>query len=162
MFHRRLRDPLLLGATALAGLLATSWGAAAEPAARREASIPFAASNGIRDWQADGSQGLWVRANSGAWYYGKFSFPCSGLQFHEGLRFKFNPDGSFDRWSAILTREQGRCLFKSFEASDGPPKPVKPAPAASAPPAGATQPAPGAAPATTPPATPPADAGTGH
>ena len=133
MYRRRLRDPLLLAATALTGLLAAPLGSAAEPAAKREASIPFAAEHGIRDWQADGSQGLWVRANSGAWYYGKFSFPCTGLQFQEGLHFKFNPDGSFDRWSAVLTRDQGRCLFTSFEPSAGPPKPVKKA----APPAAA-------------------------
>jgi hypothetical protein len=125
MFRRRLRDALLLAAAALSGLLAASAGSAAEPAAKREASIPFAADRGIRDWQADGSQGLWVQANSGAWYYGKFSFPCTGLQFQEGLKFKFNPDGSFDRWSAVLPRDQGRCLFTSFEPSAGPPKPVK-------------------------------------
>ena len=134
MFRRRLRDPLLLAAAAITGLLAAALGSAAEPAAKRGASIPFAADRGIRDWQADGSQGLWVRANSGAWYYGKFSFPCTGLQFQQGLHFKFNSDGSFDRWSAVLTRDQGRCLFTSFEPSAGPPKPLKkPAPSAAAP-----------------------------
>ncbi len=147
MFHRRLRDPLLLAATALTGLLAAPLCGAGEPAARHEASISFAAEHGIRDWQADGSQGLWVRANSGAWYYGKFSFPCTGLQFQEGLHFEFNPDGSFDRWSAVLTRDQGRCLFTSFEANAGPPKPVKQqAPTAAAP--AAAPAAPSATPAT--------------
>ncbi len=141
MFRRPLRNPLLSGAAALTALLAAPLCLPAETSAVREASIPFAAENGIRDWQADGSQGLWVRANSGAWYYGRFSFPCTGLQFKEALRFKFNPDGSFDRWSAVLTREQGRCLFKTFEASAEPPKSVKqPPPAVSAP---AASPAPG-------------------
>ena len=141
MFRRRLRNPLLSTAAALTALLAAPLCLPAEAGAVGEPSIPFAAENGIRDWQADGSQGLWVRANSGAWYYGRFSFPCTGLQFREALRFKFNPNGSFDRWSAVLTHEQGSCLFKTFETSTGPPKPMKkqPPPAA-APPA---SPAPG-------------------
>lgn len=157
MFRRRLRDPLQFLPSVLGLLLAAPLCLAAESGAQREASIPFAAENGIRDWQADGSQGLWVRANSGAWYYGRFSFPCTGLQFKEALHFKFNPDGSFDRWSAVLTREQGRCIFKSFETSAGPPKPVKPQAPAAAP-----QPAPKPAPQPAPAATPAPGAGSSH
>ena len=149
-FHRRWRKPLLCVAMALTAVLAAAPALPAtagnDPA--RQASIPFAASNGIRDWQADGTQGLWVRANSGAWYYGRFSFPCAGLQFKTALQFKFSPSGAFDRWSEVLTREQGRCLFKTVETSTGPPKPEKPkspaqadAPAASPAPAGPGSPA---------------------
>jgi hypothetical protein len=151
MFHRRLRNPLLSFAMVLAAGLAASLSlpAAAAGGGTHEASIPFAAHNGIRNWQADGSQGLWVQSNSGAWYYGRFSFPCSGLQFKEALRFKFNPDGAFDRWSEVSTREAGRCLFKTFETSAGPPAPAKKPPAPLGTPA-----APAASPATSPPAPP--------
>ena len=127
----RLRAMVWPGAIALAGALATHPGAiaAAEAAATaagpREASIPFAAENGVRNWQADGEKGLWVQSNSGAWFYGAFTFPCSGLQFRESLGFKFSPGGALDRWSEVHTREAGRCLFKSFESSAGPPVKAK-------------------------------------
>jgi hypothetical protein len=142
MIRRRLRACMRSGAIVVAGLLTAPLNLLASTSAGipHEASIPFAAEGGIRDWQADGTQGLWVQGNSGAWYYGRFSFPCTGLQFKEALRFKFSPGGTFDRWSEVSTREAGRCLFRSFETSAGPPvtrkkaAAVQPAPATPAPP----------------------------
>ena len=125
----RLRSLVWPGAIAFAALMAsgssTSSATEATTAAPREASIPFAAESGVRNWQADGEKGLWVQSNSGAWYYGTFTFPCSGLQFREALGFKFSPGGALDRWSEVHTREAGRCLFKSFESSAGPPVKAK-------------------------------------
>jgi hypothetical protein len=150
MIRRRLRDDLPACGLALAALLAASMGvlAAGTAPASSPASIPFADHNGIRDWEADGTQGLWVQDNSRKWYYGKFNFPCTGLQFKTGLRFKFSPDGSFDRWSEVSTPEAGRCTLKTFAASAGPPAKTKSKAAATS-----------AAPAT--PAAPPAPAVTG-
>jgi len=123
MIRRRLRNELQACGIALTALLAAPFGvlAAGGGPASSPASIPFADHNGIRDWEADGTQGLWVQDISRKWYYGKFNFPCTGLQFKTGLRFKFSPDGSFDRWSEVSTPEAGRCPLKSFEASAGPP-----------------------------------------
>ena len=75
--------------------------------------------------QADGSRGLWIQARDRHWYYAKFFAPCSGLQFHEALRFRFGAAGELDRWSEVYTRDSGRCSFTSLEASDGPPRKVK-------------------------------------
>ena len=127
MIRRRLRVDLRCSSIALAALLAAPLSALAADSApaARPASIPFADHNGIRDWEADGTQGLWVQDNSRKWYYGKFSFPCTGLQFKTGLRFKFSPGGAFDRWSEVSTPEAGRCPLKTFEASAGPPAHAK-------------------------------------
>jgi hypothetical protein len=97
---------------------------AAKPAAQEapEASIPFADHGGISNWEADGNRGLWVQSSHRAWYYGVFAAPCTGLQFHETLRFRFSPSGTLDRYSQVETRDPGgSCWFKSFKASDGPP-----------------------------------------
>ena len=160
MHPTRLRGPLgaipgALLAALLSGCLllqapvhAAPEDASAAPA--RNASIPFAAHGGIRNWEADGTQGLWVQGINGSWYYGKFSYPCYGLQFKNALRFKFGPAGELDRWSEVLTREQGSCLFQSLVTSKGPPKPVRAA--------GAAAPG-GTAPVATPPAPAPAHPG---
>lgn len=142
MFPRRLRRHRSIGYCALS-LIATAplLGAAPSAVPSRNASLPFAADGGVRDWQADGTQGIWVQGTSGSWYYGRFSFPCTGLPFRETLRFKFSPGGALDRWSAVSTREAGNCPFKSFETSAGPPvaaKKNKAAPPAAVPPAGTT------------------------
>ena len=129
---------------ALSLLIAAPWlGAAPSAVPGHSASLPFAADGGIRNWQADGTQGIWVQGTSGSWYYGRFSFPCSGLPFKETLRFKFSPGGALDRWSEVSTREAGNCLFKSFETSAGPPiaaKKRKTAPSAVVPPTPAVPP----------------------
>ena len=111
-----------------------------------EATIPFA-EHRIYTWEADGDKGLWVQTTDRKWYYGKFMSPCFGLQFREGLRFKFGPSGELDRWGEILRVDHTNCSFTSFVTSLGPPRPQKTAPAAPAQPTQPTQPAqPAAAP----------------
>jgi hypothetical protein len=88
-------------------------------------TIPFAAHNGIEDWQADGDRGLWILSRDHKWYYARFFAPCFGLPFHEALRFKFGPGGELDRWSEVYTRDSGRCAFTSLVASEGPPRKPK-------------------------------------
>jgi hypothetical protein len=88
-----------------------------------EAWIPFADHGGIWNWEADGERGLWVQSSHRTWYYGAFSGPCVGLQFHEALKFRFSPSGTLDRFSEVETGDSGgRCWFKSFKASEAPPR----------------------------------------
>ena len=101
------------------------------PAPRPEASIAFADHGGVWNWEADGNRGIWVQSSQRSWYYGAFTGPCFGLQFHEAIKFRFSPSGSLDRYSQVQTRDSsGSCWFKSFTASDGPPKKVKSEPGA--------------------------------
>ncbi len=88
--------------------------------------IPFADQGGIRDWQADGSKGLWVRSLNGSWYYATFMTPCTQLPFaFNGLRFIVEATGELDRWSSIAVPHSGRCYFSDFQASNGPPRKKK-------------------------------------
>lgn len=108
MRKSQLRPPLCA-----ALLLAVAAGASAAGAAANQAApapnvtIPFAAHDGIEDWQADGSRGLWIQA------------------------------GELDCCSEVYARDSGHCAFTSLVASDGQPRKVplpkvkcaKPAPA---------------------------------
>jgi hypothetical protein len=125
-------------AAALAALLAMS--AAAQPAAEEgakpvkeaQASIPFAnIGRTIRDWQADGMDGLWVRDARRQWYYARLLGPCIGLDFAHSIGFRTGASSSFDRFSSIIVPGHDRCHVQSFTKSEGPPgeaaaKPVEP------------------------------------
>lgn len=113
------------GAVATLGLLATlslgtAWAESNAP--QRSASIAFANHGGIWNWEADRDKGLWVQANDRQWYYATFMGPCSGLDFANAIGFDTGPIGSLDRWSSVLVPRWGKCTFRSFEPSDGPPK----------------------------------------
>ncbi len=92
----------------------------------RNVAIPFANQGGIRDWQPDGTKGLWVQRIGGEWYYAKFFAPCVELPFAMGLHFVPEPTGALSRWSSIKVPRGGHCYFSDFQRSDGPPIKVKP------------------------------------
>jgi hypothetical protein len=112
-----------LATLALGALATLSLGPAfaAETAAQPPASIAFANHGGIWNWQADKDQGLWVQSNSRQWYYAKFMGPCIGLDFANAVGFDTRPMGTFDRFSAVVVPNWGKCQVRSFELSDGPP-----------------------------------------
>lgn len=89
----------------------------------KDASIAFADHGGIHDWQADRDVGMWVQDSHLKWYYARFMSPCLGLRFAEGVGFVTGPGGNLDRFGAVKVRGEQRCVFTSFEANAGPPKP---------------------------------------
>ncbi|HEU4628042.1 MAG TPA: DUF6491 family protein [Steroidobacteraceae bacterium] len=95
--------------------------AAGDANATAEPSIPFANHGGIRDWRADKDRGLWVQDVHGNWYYATLMGPCTGLDFAQHLAFDTRPNGSFDRWSAIIVPHYGRCAVQSLRPSGAPP-----------------------------------------
>lgn len=88
-----------------------------------ETSIPFANHGGIQDWRADGSRGIWIRAQGGRWFYASFSSQCTSLPLSVGVRFVPEPGGELSRWSSIRLPHDERCFFRTLQSSDAPPKP---------------------------------------
>jgi hypothetical protein len=86
-----------------------------------EASIPFVSHGGIRDWNANGDQGIWIEGRDRQWYYATFFGPCTGLHFAIGVAFLPGATGTLDRWGSLYTRPTGRCQFTSMKRSDPPP-----------------------------------------
>lgn len=113
---------LSLAAALLAGCAASPGRPSGEDLERPEASIPFADQRtSIRDWQADGTQGIWVQDAHRNWYYGRFHIMCFGLDFATAVGFRTGTTGRLDRFSSIEVPGHGRCTLYSFTASEGPP-----------------------------------------
>jgi hypothetical protein len=91
----------------------------------REPSIPFADHGGIQDWRADGNSTLYLQGRNRQWFRADMASPCVDLPFSETIGFKTNPDGSFDRRSAVIMRGGRTCWVRSMTAVDGPPEKKK-------------------------------------
>jgi hypothetical protein len=90
-----------------------------------EYSISSVDHGGIRDWQADGSKGIWIQAAAGDWYYAKFSSPCTQLPHSTDVRFVPEPTGDLSRWSSIRLSDSATCFFRTLQPSVGPPKKIQ-------------------------------------
>lgn len=113
----------------LAAVMSLALGAAALSAGEgkvdlgAEASIPFVnSSSAVRDWQADGVNGLWVQDAHKQWYYATFIGPCLGLDFALSVGFENRALDTLDRFSTVVVPGEGRCAIQSFKKSEAPPK----------------------------------------
>ena len=114
-----------VGIASLAAGTAVSADSAAKPGtpAAPEASIPFIGHGTLRDWQADGRDGLWIQDTRGTWYYAKTLGTCIGLDTAWNIGLDARPAGTFDRFgSIILPGHMGRCMLTSLTKSPGPTK----------------------------------------
>jgi hypothetical protein len=127
--------------SAMAGPREDAVAPAAQPPAATtppaEASIKFADHGGIWNWDVVDSKTVLIQDRSRRWYKATLSINCLDLPFEHKIGFESNPDGSFDKFSTIQTRQQ-RCPLQSLVRTDAPvskkaKKAAKPAPDASAP-----------------------------
>jgi hypothetical protein len=123
--------------------------ASASKEAEAQASIPFANQGGIYDWRVVDDRTVLIQSINRQWYKATLFSPCIGLPFAQRIGFESNPDGSFDKFSAIKLRHQ-RCSLTSLVKTDPPTKKSKPHK-----PPEVTTAAPAAGPGTSPAPTPP-------
>ena len=76
----------------------------------------------LRDWLADGEQGLWLQAIDLRWFYARFTHACHGLTATNSLSFDTRGSDTIDSTSAIVVPGSGRCTVLSFLPSQGPPQ----------------------------------------
>lgn len=112
---------------ALAALAAASvaGGALAAPPKPRpigvETQIPFADHRGIRDFQADGDNALWIQDQGRNWYHATLFGPCFGLPYAIGIGFVTKGTSALDKFGQIVV--EGRtCQIETFVTSNPPPK----------------------------------------
>ena len=119
--------------------------AASAPAAKPlpEVQINFANQGGIWDWSVVDNKTLLIQDRSRRWYKATLLVSCLDLPFDQKIGFESNANGSFDKFSAIQTRQQ-RCPLTSLVRTDAPvskkskqasaakPAPVTPTPAPAA------------------------------
>jgi hypothetical protein len=96
---------------------------AAAPAPVPEAQIPFAKRN-LWNWQVVDDQTVLIQDQGRRWYKATLFGHCINLPFADRIAFDSNPDGTFDKFSAILVRGQ-RCPLMSLVATSAPPKKSK-------------------------------------
>lgn len=121
-----MKKPLALSlAAALLSLSAVA--AADEPASKAspralgvESSITFPNSATIKNWRADGEDGIWVQDRSGDWYYGKFAVFCRNADFALAIGIDNRGTSTLDRYATIIVGHE-RCPLISFVSSAPPP-----------------------------------------
>ena len=110
-----------------AGALLSTAALAESPPERElgvEASIPFADTVGIRNFEADGDKALWIEDNHRQWYRAELMSPCWDLE--KALKIGFVPrggGGSLDKFGEIRV-EGATCQLTSLKTSAPPPKVV--------------------------------------
>ena len=88
-----------------------------EPILLRQTRIPRM--GGFLEWVADGKHGVYIRADTGRWYYARTQARCPRLRPGASVRF-VAPGGNFDRFSTLVV-EGWRCPIASVVES--PPAP---------------------------------------
>ena len=102
---------------------ASSAAAAPAPTPAPEAQIPFAKTN-IWNWQVVDDKTVLIQDQGRRWYKATLYGTCINLSFVERIAFDSSPDGTFDKFSAILVRGQ-RCPLSSLVETSAPPKKAK-------------------------------------
>lgn len=110
-----------------AALLSLSAVAAAdEPAPKTarelgvETGITFPSNATIRDYQADGEDGVWIQDSRRNWYYAKFFGPCRSIDFARAIGVDTRGLSRLDKFATLIVRGD-RCPLSSFVTSAPPP-----------------------------------------
>ena len=119
MNRKEIWPAALIAGLCAAAALAVPASAAPPAKAEPQARIPFANHHGIYDWRVVNDHELLIQSEGGSWYKATLMGSCFNLPFAERIGFTTNPDGSFDRFSSILVRDQ-RCPVTSLVASAAP------------------------------------------
>jgi hypothetical protein len=88
------------------------------PTMPRETYIPNMA--GFLEWVADGERGVYIRGDTGRWYYARTKAPCPRLKSTTALSFQ-TTNGDLDRFGSLRIRGW-RCPLLSVVGSGPPPK----------------------------------------
>ena len=72
------------------------------------------------EWKADSDRGLWIRGDTGKWYYARVEGRCPRLNTAGSIRFNTGPGGNFDRKSSVRA-EGWLCHIDSVTESGPPP-----------------------------------------
>jgi hypothetical protein len=101
-------------------MLAFSLAGAAPPAppAAPETAIPRI--RGFLEWVDDGKSGVYIRGDTGKWYYARTRETCPRLRPHVALSFGGATQNQLDRYGWLVV-EGWRCQLASVVESGPPP-----------------------------------------
>ena len=84
-----------------------------------DASIVFPNYGAIRNFEADGNDGIWIEDQHRRWYYGEIMGSCQGLNFATGIGFDARGSSRFDKFSRIIV-DGDSCALSSFVTAEKP------------------------------------------
>lgn len=84
-----------------------------------ETSIVFPNYGAIRNFEADGNDGVWLEDRQRRWYYAELLGPCRDLNFANAIGFDTRGAPRFDKFSTIIVRGQ-KCQLISLVTSEKP------------------------------------------
>lgn len=84
-----------------------------------EATIVFPNYGAIRNFEADGNDGIWLEDRQRRWYYGELIGYCHDLNFAQSIGFDTGGTPAFDKFSAIIVRGD-RCQLTSLVTAEKP------------------------------------------
>jgi hypothetical protein len=100
-------------------LLGSAPALAADPAAPASGETRIPRMGNFLEWIADGERGLYIRGDTGRWYYARTQSECPRLDAARALRFDTSGNGDLDRFGAIRA-EGWRCQLSSVVESAAP------------------------------------------
>jgi hypothetical protein len=84
-----------------------------------EAQIQFVNHGEIRNFEADGQDGIWLEDRQRRWYYAELLGSCQGLNFAQGVGFDTGGASSFDKFSSIIV-DEWKCPVVSLVTAEKP------------------------------------------
>ena len=109
----------MIGKAMLAGalLLGTATAFASPPGDAREVRIPRMSH--FLEWHADGHRGIYIRGDTGKWYYARVQGECPRLRPTASVSFQTVRGGELDRYGALRV-DGWRCQLSSVTESAAP------------------------------------------
>ncbi len=84
-----------------------------------ETQINFPSQGAIRNFEADGNDGMWLEDRQRRWYYADFIGGCQELNFAQAIGFDTRGSATFDKFSTILVAGE-RCPVASLVTANKP------------------------------------------
>ncbi len=84
-----------------------------------ETDIVFPNNGAIRNFEANGSDGIWLEDRQRRWYYATLAGGCQGLSFAKAIGFDTRGSSRFDKFSAIIVRGD-KCPVLSLVTAEKP------------------------------------------
>jgi hypothetical protein len=84
-----------------------------------ETSIIFPNYGAIRNFEADGNDGIWLEDRQRRWYYAEIIGGCQDLNFAQAIGFDTRGAPTFDKFSSIIVRGD-KCPLVSLVTAEKP------------------------------------------
>ena len=84
-----------------------------------ETRINFPNQGAIRNFEADGNDGIWLEDRQRRWYYADFIGGCQELNFAQAIGFDTRGANTFDKFSTVIVAGE-RCPIASLVTANKP------------------------------------------